>query len=234
LAVASRSLPDPLLCAGSSRRSILRPFDPASLVESCCPFGPAKFLDVRSVWSLPPRAGKGKGKARPVLGRLPDLPTLAKGLAAALPTRDIADSPVSCLAARAVLRGVAVAGEAAPVEPAPVAVRDLQRALHPVPWNAAPLAVGLSYEPQAAAVRGVGVAANRTHMAALVGRVLDKASVMESARAYVHWYERFGIEAEDLHAAFDALRRIAEAYRDLEAPQASASTAALRRIRDMT
>jgi hypothetical protein len=43
-------------------------------------------------------------------------------------------------------------------------------------------------------------------------RVLDRSSVMVQARAYLHWYTRYGVEESQFYDAFDTLGAVVRAY----------------------
>jgi uncharacterized protein YodC (DUF2158 family) len=43
--------------------------------------------------------------------------------------------------------------------------------------------------------------------------IKDRARDMYEARAYVHWYEKYGVEEDDFEAAFESVECTVEAYR---------------------
>jgi hypothetical protein len=72
-------------------------------------------------------------------------------------------------------------------------------------------------------------------MEGAVLKVLERAEDKVRARAYTHWYSRHGLEEQDWQAAFEGLRRVAEAYRELGAAAGggrAVPSRPLRRIRD--
>ena len=46
-------------------------------------------------------------------------------------------------------------------------------------------------------------------------RVLDRSSVMLQARAYMHWYTRYGLEESEFYDAFDSLSAVVRSYVDV-------------------
>ena len=64
--------------------------------------------------------------------------------------------------------------------------------------------------------RSLTIAANVTHMASVLQRPLARAQQMFDVGAYTHWYRRHGCEDSDIEAAIEAVRCIADAYRDAD------------------
>lgn len=104
------------------------PWDARGLARACCPFAHAKFLDLRSSWSLPPHHPTGPAATHPSFraaaaqGRRTGVTThsgdrawlaLAQAVTATLPSADANGAPVSTLAAQVTLRGVDPSGAAA-------------------------------------------------------------------------------------------------------------------------
>jgi hypothetical protein len=63
--------------------------------------------------------------------------------------------------------------------------------------------------------RTLTVAANTTWMVPSLVRCVARCDAMIRAGAYLHWYERFGVGAEDVEAAAESLARVVEAYADV-------------------
>ena len=97
------------------------PWDARGLARACCPFAHAKFLDLRSSWSLPPHHPTGHAATPPSFraaaaqGRRTGVTTpsgdrawlaLAQAVTATLPSADANGAPVSTLAAQVTLRGM--------------------------------------------------------------------------------------------------------------------------------
>lgn len=221
-------------CAGSRKAGSgrLRPFDPHAMVASCCPFTYAKLVDVRSSWST----------FRPY-HHSDSWYDITKSLQPTIPTRDTTNQPIITLKTRILYRGVSPkalsdsSNSFAPPEPIDTdlkqAISTTTKCLNHVGWNAQAVDLAFSHEPVKAPLAvqrpkrrsevpppslAISLCSNRGHVVPLVLRSLRKAGVMREARAYLHWYERFGIEAEDFEAAFETSRRVVEDYEALLQP----------------
>lgn len=60
--------------------------------------------------------------------------------------------------------------------------------------------------------RMLTVCSNHSSVTRLLGRVVQRATEMLSARAYLHWYERYGIEREEFQQALNTLSSLIEEY----------------------
>jgi hypothetical protein len=70
--------------------------------------------------------------------------------------------------------------------------------------------------PHANGVAGVVVAANTTSVGAFLGRVAGKARALVGAGAYLHWYERYGIDRTWIDAAVSSVEDMTTEYAALE------------------
>ncbi|MGH0120500.1 UNVERIFIED_CONTAM: hypothetical protein FKN15_066824 [Acipenser sinensis] len=61
--------------------------------------------------------------------------------------------------------------------------------------------------------RSFTVCSNHSSVTDLLQRVGERAHDMFQARAYLHWYHRYGCEDQDFLQAFDTLRTVTEEYR---------------------
>ncbi|XP_034776655.2 uncharacterized protein LOC117394755 isoform X3 [Acipenser ruthenus] len=61
--------------------------------------------------------------------------------------------------------------------------------------------------------RSLTVCSNHSSVTDLLQRVGERAHDMFQARAYLHWYHRYGCEDQDFLQAFDTLRTVTEEYR---------------------
>lgn len=61
----------------------------------------------------------------------------------------------------------------------------------------------------------VALMSTRSSHACRIRRLLSSAAVKYLAGAYVHWYEKYGIERDDFAAAFESVGEIVSAYDDL-------------------
>ncbi|CAM9696334.1 unnamed protein product, partial [Laminaria digitata] len=60
--------------------------------------------------------------------------------------------------------------------------------------------------------RSVTTVCNQTRIRGILGGVLARAEPKFKARAYLHWYHRYGLEDEDFLAAFEGLRTVERGY----------------------
>ncbi|MGH0174598.1 UNVERIFIED_CONTAM: hypothetical protein FKN15_012359 [Acipenser sinensis] len=60
--------------------------------------------------------------------------------------------------------------------------------------------------------RSLTVCSNHSSVTDLLQRVGERAHDMFQARAYLHWYHRYGCEDQDFLQAFDTLRTVTEEY----------------------
>ena len=92
--------------------------------------------------------------------------------------------------------------------------KRIQTSLHPVKWN--PDAV--SYELIKEKIKHVGdvksmlILANRAYVAGLMQEVLDISRSKYKAKAYLHWYYKYGLEEEDFTKAFENIEMIIDNY----------------------
>ena len=112
------------LSSSSSSFGCYQPWDARQLTGSCCPFTYAKFVDVRSSWSMSSslpsssssckaaadlggrQLGGGGGGGRGGGWGEEDWPSLGRTLAATLPREDLEGRPNVTIAAQCILRGV--------------------------------------------------------------------------------------------------------------------------------
>lgn len=64
--------------------------------------------------------------------------------------------------------------------------------------------------------RTLTLAANSTWLAPTLEHCVGRAAALLEARAYLHWYERFGVTAEHLTVALESVQATADAYRALQ------------------
>lgn len=60
--------------------------------------------------------------------------------------------------------------------------------------------------------RTLTVCSNHSSVTRLLGHVAQRATEMLSVRAYVHWYERYGIEMEEFQQALNTLSSVRDEY----------------------
>ena len=62
------------------------------------------------------------------------------------------------------------------------------------------------------ALRSATAVANRTQVSKPIRQVLEASLMKLNAKAYLHWYSKFGVEKEDFLKCFDSVSDIVEAY----------------------
>ncbi|KAK2855005.1 hypothetical protein Q7C36_006874 [Tachysurus vachellii] len=95
------------------------------------------------------------------------------------------------------------------------ALQKLRQAHRCVPWN--PFPVDHWTDPRNEAnvclsARMLTVCSNHSSVTRLLGHVAQRATEMLKARAYLHWYERYGIETEEFQRALNTLSDLTENY----------------------
>lgn len=189
-----------------------RPFDPADLVSAVCPDPRLKVLQLATAPLSPPG---GASEAASAARRPPAMGTLVDACLERLPRYDNCNAAVATLGAMAVARGVA--GE--PPE-AKVQAR-LQEQLGRSPLDVSrppPLSWRLSHSAatalpvSSAAPRTLTVAANRTHAARTIEALVVHAELQLSARAYLHHYEQYGLDAETIRERVAMVQQVVDDY----------------------
>ncbi|XP_063306923.1 tubulin delta chain-like [Pelobates fuscus] len=97
-------------------------------------------------------------------------------------------------------------------------LNKLKQAYRCVPWNPRPMNCWIDTEnilDPSCHSHSLTVCANHSSAADLISRVRQRAQAMYSARAYLHWYRRYGCEDEDFESAFCTLDGVVEEYRHL-------------------
>ena len=61
----------------------------------------------------------------------------------------------------------------------------------------------------------ITVVSNRTHIVDPLFEVMKSAQAKLKARAYLHWYEKFGLEADQMEGAITKVQEIVSNYSEL-------------------
>eukprot|EP00741_Cyanophora_paradoxa_P001241 tig00000074_g1198.t1 len=210
-----------------------RPYDAGDLVATLCPLPAAKFLEARASGPRPlaaldellvGHAGYERGGSGPPLVSL-STQLLVRGDAALYRSLlPLAAGP-----------GLAP-GHSRHRPPDAAGTGPRARLLHAypsVPWNPFPFDVRFSEASAPAPSKSaapskraadapppppvVTAVSNRSGVAGLLEHFLSRARAMFDARAYLHWYGRYGCGAEEMEAAFEEAATAAAAYRALVA-----------------
>ncbi|KAI5106096.1 tubulin delta chain [Silurus meridionalis] len=94
-------------------------------------------------------------------------------------------------------------------------LQKLQQGHRCVPWN--PFPVDHWTDPRNEAkvslsTRTLTVCSNHSSVTRLLGHVVQRTTEMLSARAYLHWYERYGIGMEEFQQALNTISGLIEEY----------------------
>lgn len=93
--------------------------------------------------------------------------------------------------------------------------RRIKLACNTVEWNPFPVDFWFSQEPALQEAKHMSLLSNTSSVTPYLNCVLEKSEKMLQAKAYLHWYQRYGIETETLESAFDNLRTIIDSYNNL-------------------
>ncbi|KAE8595545.1 hypothetical protein XENTR_v10015795 [Xenopus tropicalis] len=94
----------------------------------------------------------------------------------------------------------------------------LKQSYRCVPWNPFPIDYWTGSQnilDPSQQSHSLTVCANHSSAADLMSRVIQRAQSMYEARAYLHWYQRYGCEEEDFQGAFHTLHSVVEEYNKL-------------------
>lgn len=218
-----------------------RPFDPATLVHDLCPMPDALFLDVRTGilrWG-PQRSATKSTDARAVFhcmttktgdaneGGLPALEAVARATAQAFPRYSF-----GAIASAAVVRGFS--SQPARSQTDQAVTKWLDVAMPRLAWTTPVTSSRVTYsiaplfqlttptggKPQRTTA-SVTMCGNNGHFLPTTRILLDRARRQFKARAYVHWYQQYGLcvdsngEQDDFSDAFDACDSIIRNYETL-------------------
>ncbi|KAJ8288140.1 hypothetical protein COCON_G00007990 [Conger conger] len=176
----------------SSGRSL--GMEPWELVRSVCPLPAAKLLHTTQACS----------RERMHWERL------ASSSLKGLPHLSPEGKPHSSRAVLAVARGIQDSFLT------PTALQRLRRGHRCVSWNPFPIdhwtdtCVQLGGFPSSQCLT---VCSNHSSASDLLCHVSRRAGDMIQARAYLHWYQRHGLETQDFHQALDSLRTVVQEYK---------------------
>ncbi|XP_030052813.1 tubulin delta chain isoform X4 [Microcaecilia unicolor] len=91
----------------------------------------------------------------------------------------------------------------------------LKQAYRCVPWNPFPLDCWIDFKniiDPGHHSHSLTVCANHSSAVDLLKWVMEKSRIMYEARAYLHWYWKYGCEEEDFRQAFDTLHSVINNY----------------------
>lgn len=180
-----------------------------NIVSDVAPVEDLKYIDIRSSYfSLPSeKSWRRRAMQGPATGE--SWARAAKLLMRRTPKFDDENKPIVTLASQILLRGGSH-GTHAPWSPK--IGRRLFDFGNPAPWNMLCDTRVRESSVDALGTRSITCVANRSHVAAMLRRIHNKAGDMFSAGAWVHWYEQAGLEKADWLESFGNAQKVVEAY----------------------
>ncbi len=184
------------------------PFNLGGFVQRLCPIPNAKFVDVRSAFYC-------KKRATHVLKHA-IIPSIDHSMVKLCndTLSSFTKTPWKSLSTQVIARGDE-AIDTCTIE------KMCKKAIVHVPWNPSsvhvdPLALGSSFHT-AGATSVVTVASNRTSITSNISQFAHRASLQLNAKAYLHWYAKYGIESSRIEDALENCFSIIDAYDHLSA-----------------
>uniref|UniRef100_A0A674BV52 Tubulin/FtsZ 2-layer sandwich domain-containing protein n=1 Tax=Salmo trutta TaxID=8032 RepID=A0A674BV52_SALTR len=94
------------------------------------------------------------------------------------------------------------------------ALQKFKKGQRCVSWNPFPLDhwTGEQYVGDAPSSRLLSVCSNHSSVSCLFGHVVQPAVEMLQARAYLHWYQHYGVKEQDFQQALDACSAVMQEY----------------------
>lgn len=93
--------------------------------------------------------------------------------------------------------------------------RKLKLGYNTVPWNPFPVDFWFSHEHRLKDSKRATLLANSSVVAEYLETAVQRASAMFGAKAYMHWYRRYGCEESVFEEAFETIRDTAAKYENL-------------------
>jgi hypothetical protein len=181
----------------------------ADVVAEVAPVCDLKYVDVRSSYFCLPSetAWRHRAVQGPATGD--SWARAAKLLMRRTPRFDDENKPIVTLSSQMLLRGSS-RGTHAPWSPK--IVNRLVAYGNPAPWNFPGDTSVRRSTVDALGTRSITCVANRSHVAAILRRLHNKAGAMYSAGAWVHWYEQAGLDEGDWLESFANAQKVVQAY----------------------
>ncbi|KDO25198.1 hypothetical protein SPRG_22241 [Saprolegnia parasitica CBS 223.65] len=194
--------------AGLFLPSDKRPFDLGSFVTQTCPMATVKFVDVRTAYyTQRPRFKPSDSRLVALLPSTDD----AAGLAAAT-KQLVASYPYPATQSPCIGRSIHVRGGATAASLTSV-VKAIERAFPAPNWTEQRIATTVSMAPPVATSGAVTVSANgQTNAIPMLSTFVSRAAQQLHAKAYLHWYKKYGVEEDYFHETLDACLDVVDAY----------------------
>nr|XP_006815929.1 PREDICTED: tubulin delta chain-like [Saccoglossus kowalevskii] len=170
--------------------------EPWEMVRSICPMPSVKFASINHIT---------KSKA--------SWDTLASSLLHTVPRHGIHGDVYSAMSTVCVVRG-----DSTNTFPRYIrTVEDkIKHVYNCVSWNPFPVDVWISDMNPASfpGTASMTIAANRSNIIEYTEHILERSKEMFDAKAYLHWYWKYGCEQQDFLDAFDTLETVVSNYKD--------------------
>ena len=84
-----------------------------------------------------------------------------------------------------------------------------------VDWNPFPVDFWFSQEPALQETKCMSLLSNTSLVTPYLETVQEKSSKMLQSKAYLHWYQKYGVERETFESALDSLQTTIDSYSNL-------------------
>lgn len=94
--------------------------------------------------------------------------------------------------------------------------KKLAQYTQPVSWNPNPLDLKVAKNlalPNSSIPKTLTLACNRTSIISPLEHILQSATLKYEAKAYLHWYHKYGIENELFEQSFENIETVIENYK---------------------
>ncbi|OQR94338.1 tubulin delta chain-like isoform X1 [Achlya hypogyna] len=195
-----------LLLPSTTNRT--RAFDPGTFVTQVCPLSSIKFVDVRTAYVMkkPPR-GRHPFVA---VATSTDLDTSLVDATKQL----LVSYPYAVMQATSIGRHMSVRG-CRDTEVAKAVARVVAKSLPPPDFLSGDISTTLSTEAPVSATSGsVTLCSNgQTNAIPLIQTFIERAAKQLHAKAYLHWYRKYGVVEADFEDSLDACLGIVDEYK---------------------
>ncbi|EQC39995.1 hypothetical protein SDRG_02655 [Saprolegnia diclina VS20] len=197
--------------AGLFLPSDKRPFDLGSFVTQTCPMASAKFVDVRTAYyAQRPRSKPSDSRLVALLPSTDDDAGLAAATKQLVASYPYAATQSPCIGRHIHVRGGATAASLTSV------VKAIERAFPAPDWAPQRIATTVSLAPPMTMSGAVTVSANgQTNAIPMLSTFVSRAAQQLHAKAYLHWYKKYGVEEDYFHETLDACLDVVDAYSNL-------------------
>ncbi|ETW01220.1 hypothetical protein H310_06809 [Aphanomyces invadans] len=183
-------------------------FDMGGFVSHVCPLPQAKFVDVRSAYFVSKQSSKVPYAQRLLAGHH-DSHALTRQVVASFPRT----SAYSSLGQVVVARGFKDLALGPLVD-------IVRKGIPRVDWGIPlPHAIESASALDGASSSSITVCSNGTNVVPTVETLLARARHQFQARAYLHWFAKYGIDCDDFTDSFERTQAIVDEYSALNAPE---------------